>query len=166
LSQKTTAAKIQPATMAAIIKSKVLFICIQNSARSQMAEAFLNRICGERFEAHSAGLEPGKLNLFVVEAMREIGIDISGHRTKSVSDELKSGRTFEYVVAVCDKASAERCPIFPAATKRLHWAFPDPADVSGTNMQKLERTRQIRDLIRERIQAWCEAVCPPKGSCC
>ncbi|HXB60938.1 MAG TPA: arsenate reductase ArsC [Candidatus Acidoferrales bacterium] len=149
------------------MKSKVLFICIHNSARSQMAEAFLNRICGERFEAHSAGLEPGKLNPYVVEAMREIGIDISGNRTKAVLDEFKSGRMFEYVITVCDPTSAERCPIFPGVTKRLHWGFPDPSAAGGTSQQKLERTREIRDTIRERVQAWCEAVCPPKdGSAC
>jgi arsenate reductase (thioredoxin) len=149
------------------MKSKVLFICIHNSARSQMAEAFVNRLCAERFEAHSAGLEPGKLNPFVVKAMREIGIDISGKRTKSVLDELKSGRKFEYVITVCDKASAERCPIFPGAAKRLHWSFPDPSATGGTSQQKLERAREIRDMIKERVEAWCEAVCPPKaGSAC
>ena len=128
-----------------------------------MAEAFLNRICGERFEAHSAGLEPGKLNPFVVEAMREIGIDISGNRTKSVMDEFKTGRMFEYVITVCDPTSAERCPIFPGVTKRLHWGFPDPSAFGGTSQQKLERAREIRDMIKERIQTWCEVVCPPKG---
>jgi arsenate reductase len=149
------------------MKSKVLFICIHNSARSQMAEAFLNRICGERFEAHSAGLEPGKLNLFVVEAMREIGIDISGNRTKSVMDEFKTGKMFEYVITVCDPMSAERCPIFPGVTKRLHWGFPDPSAIGGTSQQKLESARQIRDMIKERIQTWCEVVCPAKtGSAC
>jgi arsenate reductase len=142
------------------MNSTVLFICIHNSARSQMAEAFLSRICGGRFEAHSAGLEPGRLNPFVVEAMREIGIDISGNRTKSVLDEFKSGRMFEYVITVCDPASAERCPIFPGVTKRLHWGFPDPSDVLGTSEQNLERAREIRDMIKERVEAWCEAVCP------
>ena len=149
------------------MKSKVLFVCIHNGARSQMAEAFLNRICSERFEAHSAGLEPGNLNLFVVEAMREIGIDISGNRTKSVMDEFKPGRMFEYIITVCDKRSAERCPIFPGFPKQLHWGFPDPSVFSGTSMQKLERAREIRELIKERIQRWCETVCPPKtGATC
>lgn len=149
------------------MKAKVLFICIHNSARSQMAEAFLNQICGEQFEARSAGLEPGKLNPIVVEAMREIGIDISGNQTKAVFDEFKSGRMFQYVITVCDETSAERCPIFPGITKRLHWGFPDPSAIEGTREQKLERTRQIRDMIKERVEAWCEAVCPPKaGSAC
>src|SRR5262245_1129908 len=95
---------------------KVLFVCIHNSARSQMAEAFLNQTCGEEFEAHSAGLEPGKLNPVVVEAMREIGVDISRNQTKAVTDFLQ--QPFDYVVTVCDETSAERCPVFPGKTKR------------------------------------------------
>src|SRR5215468_1845963 len=112
-------------------RQRVLFICIHNSARSQMAEAFLNDICGEYFEAHSAGIEPGKLNPIVVEAMQEIGINISGNKTKSVSDMLQSGQIFDYVVTVCDETSAERCPFFPGPTIRLHWGFPDPSALQG-----------------------------------
>ena len=141
------------------MKTKVLFVCIHNSARSQMAEAFLNQICGERFEAHSAGLEPGKLNPVVVEAMQEIGIDISRNQTKAVFDIFKSGKMFQYVITVCDEASAERCPIFPGVTKRLHWSFPDPSATQGTHEQKLERTRQIRDMIKSQIEEWCGEVC-------
>src|SRR6516162_8600548 len=95
------------------MKKRVLFICIHNSARSQMAEAFLNQICGEEFEAQSAGLEPGKLNPIVVEVMREIGFDIAQNKTKAVFDMIKFGQIFSYVITVCDEASAERCPIFP-----------------------------------------------------
>ena len=142
------------------MKKRVLFICIHNSARSQMAEAFFNQICGDAFEAHSAGLEPGKLNPIVVEAMREIGIDISGNQTKSVFDMYKSGRIFSYVISVCDEASAERCPIFPGVTKRLHWSFPDPSAIQGTPDEKLARTREIRDMIKVKIEAWCAEVCP------
>ena len=142
------------------MKANVLFICIHNSARSQMAEAFLKQRCGEQFDVLSAGLEPGKLNPIVVEAMREIGIDISGNQTKAVFDMLKSGKIFQYVITVCDETSAERCPIFPGVTKRLHWGFPDPSAIQGTQEQKLERTREIRDLIKERVHAWCEEVCP------
>src|SRR5213592_2422426 len=112
--------QIVPAFMT---KKRVLFICIHNSARSQMAEAFLNQLCGDQFEAHSAGLEPGKLNPIVVEAMQEVEIDLSANKTKSVDSTLKSGRMFEYVVTVCDETSAERCPIFPGVTTRLHWGF-------------------------------------------
>src|SRR5437868_3819328 len=122
---------------------KVLFICIHNSARSQMAEAFLNRICGDQFEAHSAGLEPGKLNPIVVEAMQEIGIDISRNQTKAAFDVIKSGKSFAYVITVCDETSAERCPIFPGVTARLHWSFPDPSALRGTHEEKLALTREI-----------------------
>jgi arsenate reductase len=142
-------------------KQKVLFICIHNSARSQMAEAFLNRLCGEQFEAHSAGLEPGKLNPVVVQAMQEIGLDISRNATKAVFDMVKSGKTFAYVITVCDETSAERCPIFPGITKRLHWSFPDPSAIQGTHDQKLERTREIRDAIKAKVEDWCADVCPP-----
>jgi arsenate reductase len=141
------------------MKSKVLFVCIHNSARSQMAEAFLNQICSEQFEAHSAGLEPGKLNPVVVEAMQEVGIDISHNKTKSVSEMLKWGKMFQYVITVCDETSAERCPIFPGITKRLHWGFPDPSVIQGTHEQKLDRTRQIRGMIKSQVEKWCGEVC-------
>ena len=104
------------------MKKNVLFVCIHNSARSQMAEAFLNQMCGDEFQAQSAGIEPGRLNPIVVEAMREIGVDISGNKTKSVADMLQSGQVFAYVVTVCDETSAERCPVFPGGTTRLHWS--------------------------------------------
>jgi len=142
------------------MKKKVLFVCIHNSARSQMAEAFLNQICGNEFEAHSAGLEPGKLNPIVVVAMQEVGIDISGNQTKAVFDFIKSGTLFAYVITVCDEASAERCPIFPGVTTRLHWGFPDPSAIQGTPEEKLARTRQIRDTIKSKIEKWCAEVCP------
>ncbi|HTR43150.1 MAG TPA: arsenate reductase ArsC [Pseudomonadales bacterium] len=141
------------------MKPKVLFVCIHNSARSQMAEAFLNQICGDTFEAHSAGLEPGNLNPMVVEAMREIGIDISGNQTKAVADMLKSGKTFRYVITVCDETSAERCPIFPGISKRLHWGFPDPSGFQGTPGEKLAKTREVRDTIKHKVEEWCAAVC-------
>jgi arsenate reductase (thioredoxin) len=140
-------------------KKRVLFICIHNSARSQMAEAFLNQICGDEFEAQSAGLEPGKLNPIVVEAMQEIGIDISGNKTKAVFDMFKSGVLFHYAITVCDETSAERCPIFPGITKRLHWSFPDPSALQGSHGEKLARTREIRDTIKARIEKWCAEVC-------
>jgi arsenate reductase len=141
-------------------KQKVLFICIHNSARSQMAEAFLKQVCGEQFEAHSAGLEPGKLNPVVVEAMQEIGVDISRNPTKAVFDMVNSGKTFAWVITVCDETSAERCPIFPGITKRLHWSFPDPSAIQGTHEQKVARTREIRDAIKAKVEEWCAGVCP------
>jgi arsenate reductase (thioredoxin) len=142
------------------MKKKVLFVCIHNSARSQMAEAFLNQICGDEFEAHSAGLEPGKLNPVVVEVMQEAGINIAGNQTKSVFDTIKSGKLFSHVITVCDEASAERCPIFPGVARQLHWSFPDPSAIQGTHEDKLARTREIRDLIKVKIEMWCEEVCP------
>jgi arsenate reductase len=142
-----------------IMKKKVLFVCIHNSARSQMAEAFLNQICGDEFEAHSAGLEPGKLNPVAVQAMQEAGLDISAHHTKAVSDYIKSGTKFAYVVTVCDEASAERCPIFPGVTTRLHWGFPDPSSFQGTREEKLARTREVRDMIEQKVRQWCDEVC-------
>ena len=136
-------------------KKSVLFICGHNSARSQMAEAFLNEIGGDDFEAHSAGLEPGALNPMVVEAMREVRIDISRNQTKAVFDFVKSGKSFAYVIAVCDEASAERCPIFPWPTTRLHWSFPDPSKFQGMPDEQLADTRRVRDAIKAQIEEWC-----------
>lgn len=141
-------------------KQTILFVCIHNSARSQMAEAFLNQLCGEQFAAQSAGIEPGRLNPIVVQAMREIGIDISANQTKSVDSMLASGKQFDYVITVCDETSAERCPVFPGSTQRLHWGFPDPSAIQGDDGAKLARTREIRDLIKARIEQWCAEVCP------
>jgi arsenate reductase (thioredoxin) len=144
---------------AAMIKKRVFFICVPNSARSQMAEAFLNQICGQEFEAMSAGLEPGKLNPIVVDAMQELGIDISGNKTKAVFDTFKSGKLFHYAITVCDDTSAERCPIFPGITKRLRWSFPDPSTLQATHEQKLAGTREIRDAIKAKIELSCGEVC-------
>lgn len=138
----------------------VLFVCIHNSARSQMAEAFLNQLCSGQFTARSAGLEPGTLNPLVVEVLREIGLDISGNTTKSVAEMLHGGQTFDYVVTVCDEASAERCPVFPGTARRLHWSFPDPSRVVGTREERLQQIREIRDSIRGRIAEWCQTRCP------
>jgi arsenate reductase len=143
------------------MKTKILFICIHNSARSQMAEAWLNHTCGDFFTAQSAGLEPGSLNPLVVEAMREAGIDISGKKTHAVFDVFKSGQLFAYVITVCDETSAERCPIFPGPTRRLHWSFPDPSALTGNRAEKLQKVREIRDEIRQKVEEWCEEVCVP-----
>src|SRR5689334_17851066 len=142
------------------MKSKVLFICIHNSARSQMAEAWLNYVCGDYFEAHSAGLEPGTLNPIVVRAMEEVGIDISKKETQSIFEVFKSGPLFAYVITVCDETSAERCPIFPGPAKRLHWSFSDPSILKGTEEEKLTEVRRIRDEIRVTVEEWCEETCP------
>lgn len=137
---------------------KVLFVCIHNSARSQMAEAFLKEVGGDRFEAESAGIEPGTLNPLVVESMREIGIDISGNRTKDVFEFIKKGTAFNFVVTVCDETSAERCPIFPGVFQRMHWGFPDPSALRGTDQEKLPEIRKIRDAIRAKVTEWAATV--------
>ncbi|MBK7028959.1 MAG: arsenate reductase ArsC [Bacteroidales bacterium] len=133
-------------------KIKVLFVCVHNSARSQMAEAFLNLMGGEQFLAESAGLEPGKLNPLVVEVMKEVGIDLSKNATKGVFDFFKQGKYYQYVIAVCDEASAERCPIFPGMAKRFNWSFKDPSSFTGTEESKLQQTRIVRDQIKDEIE--------------
>ena len=140
-------------------KPKILFICVHNSARSQMAEAFLNDLCGAEFGAQSAGLQPGTLNPLVVEVMREAGFDISKNKTQAVFDVFKSGQLFAYVVTVCNEAEAGGCPIFPGPTKRLHWPFPDPSKVEGTREEKLEKIREIRDAIQAGVAEFCAENC-------
>ena len=131
-------------------KQRVLFVCVHNSARSQMAEAFLKKYGGDLFEVESAGIEPGNLNPVVIEAMREIEIDISNNRTKDVFDFIRQGKTFHFIVTVCDESNGERCPIFPGVSERLHWSFEDPSAFTGTNKEKLSKTRVVRDLIKSK----------------
>lgn len=140
-------------------KQKVLFVCIHNSARSQMAEAFLNQCGGAAFAAESAGIEPGKLNPAVVKAMQESGLDISHKQTRSVEECLQAGTLYDYVITVCDETAAERCPVFPGPGKRLHWGFPDPSALTGTDGEKLAGTRKIRDQIKAKVDAWCQEQC-------
>ena len=124
-----------------------------------MAEAWLNHICGDFFEAHSAGLEPGTLNPLAVKVMAEEGIDIAEKETQAVFDVFKSGQLFAYVITVCDETSAEKCPIFPGPTTRLHWTFPDPSQLQGNDVEKLDQARGIRDQIRFKIEEWYEETC-------
>jgi arsenate reductase (thioredoxin) len=138
-------------------KQKVLFVCIHNSARSQMAEELLRKFAGDRFEVESAGIEPGKLNPAVIEVLKEIGIDIAGKKTQAVMDLLKQGKLYSYVITVCDETSAERCPIFPGVAKRLHWGFTDPSKFEGTWEEKLAQTRAVRTQIEQKIQEWLKA---------
>ena len=145
-------------------KKRVLVVCIQNSARSQTAEASMNQMCGEEYEGHSAGLSPGELNPLAVQVMHEIGVDISAHGTQSVFDIFKSGQMFAYVVTVCDQVSAERCPIFPGVTTRLQWSFPDPAGCEGTQEEKLQATREIRDMIHRQIAEFCNSICQQQAA--
>jgi arsenate reductase (thioredoxin) len=138
---------------------RVLFICVHNSARSQMAEALLNQMCGELFKATSAGLEPGTLNPLAVEVLQEIGIDITGKETRAVSDVIAGGERFDYVITVCDDSSAEACPLFPGGTTRLHWSLPDPAKFQGSWEERLEQTRKVRDEIESKIEEFCRSNC-------
>lgn len=133
---------------------KVLFVCIHNSARSQMAEAFLQTLGNEYFEAASAGLEPGKLNANVVQVMNEAGIDISGKTTQSVFDLYTQGHTYDAVITVCDGASAEKCPIFPGRGKRIAWSFADPSSFTGTQEEILQQTRVVRDQVQQQVSAF------------
>ena len=143
------------------MKAKVLFICIHNSARSQMAEVWLNYTCGDFFEAQNAGLEPGTLNPLAVEAMREVDVDISQKTTQRIFDVFKSSQLFAYVITVCGAVSAARCPIFPGYAKKLYWPFPDPSALTGSEEEKMRQVREIRDEIRQKVEEWCEEVCAP-----
>ncbi|MEN6500683.1 MAG: arsenate reductase ArsC [Rectinema sp.] len=131
---------------------KVLFICVHNSARSQMAEAFLKKYGSGKFLVESAGLEPGKLNPYVVRAMAEVGIDISGNTTKSVFDLRAQGKSYDVVITVCSKEAAERCPIFPGRGERHHWPFDDPSTFTGSEEEIMSRVRQIRDQIEDAVK--------------
>ncbi len=133
---------------------KVLFICVHNSARSLMAESSLKRWGGEHFEVSSAGLSPGKVNPLVVEVMKEWGVDLSQRQGQSVFDLFKTGKLYDYVISVCDESSAERCPVFPGITQRLHWSFEDPGMFQGSHEDKLEETRRLRDRIDRKIREW------------
>jgi len=133
------------------MKKRILFLCTGNSARSQMAEGLLRHEAGERFEVFSAGTHPSKVRPEAIAVMKEIGIDISGHRSKSV-DEF-AGPDLDMVITVCDNAK-ESCPVFPGPTERLHWPFEDPASVEGTEEQRQDAFRRVRDQIHGRIRAY------------
>jgi len=135
-------------------KLRVLFLCTGNSCRSQMAEGLLRHLAGDRFDAVSAGTEPSAVNPLAIAVMREIGIDISGQRSKAVKEFL--GRHFTYVVTVCAGAN-ERCPIFPGAVKRLHWPLDDPAGGAGSVAERLLVFRRVRDEIAARLREFIAA---------
>jgi arsenate reductase len=133
-------------------KPRVLFICVHNSGRSQIAEAFLKQIAGDHYDVESAGLEPAnEINPLVVEVMQEEGIDISGNKMQSVFELFKAGKLYDHVITVCDGASEAKCPVFAGITKRWNWPFPDPAAVEGTNEEKLQQVREIRGLIKNKL---------------
>ena len=114
------------------MKDRVLFICVHNSGRSQIAEEYLRKMCGGRFEVESAGLEPRAINPLVIEVMKEEGIDLAGKNPQSVFDLFQQGKFYKYVITVCEAEVEKKCPIFPGITKRLNWPFPDPSNVEGT----------------------------------
>ncbi len=139
-------------------KIKILFVCIHNSARSQMAEAFVNTYHNENFYAESAGLEPGTLNPIVVKSMQEIGIDISRNSTKDVFTFFKEGRKYDYVITVCDEASGQRCPIFPGALRRINWSFEDPSSFEGNEEEKLLKVAKIRNSIKLKVEEFIKSI--------
>jgi len=130
---------------------KVLFVCVHNSARSQMAEAFFNQYAHEGDIAESAGIKPGALNPYVVRAMAEKGFDISNNITKGAFDLYKQGRLFSHVITVCDEAT-QQCPIFPGTRSVLSWSFEDPSVLSGSDEEIMEKVRVIRDSIEKKSQ--------------
>jgi arsenate reductase (thioredoxin) len=141
---------------------KVLFLCTGNSARSQMAEAFLRKFGVTEFEAFSAGVTPTGINPLTVRVMEEIGFDLSGHRSKGV-DEFLGKEHFQYLITLCDDAE-RNCPtVWPGVNERLHWAFEDPAAFEGTEDQKLEKFRQVREQIQVKILNWMTETKEPAG---
>ena len=133
------------------MKERALILCTGNSARSQMAEGLLRALAGTQFDVFSAGSKPSTVNPLAIQAMRERSIDISNHRSKHLKEFIE--QPFDYVIAVCDSA-AESCPIFPGRAQRIHWSFPDPAAVEGSDEQRLLAFRQTRDAIEEKLKAW------------
>lgn len=139
-------------------KARVLFVCRHNAARSQMAEALLNHLAGDRFEAESAGLEPGELNPFAVKTMAQMGVDISKNKAKSVFDLYLKGHLYRYVITVCDAGGQEKCPVFPGISERINWSFPDPAEFSGSDQEVLLQTTGVRDMIRGKIEDFINSI--------
>jgi arsenate reductase (thioredoxin) len=133
------------------MKQRVLILCTGNSARSQMAEALLRALAGEQFEVFSAGTKPSSVNPLAITAMDERDLDIRAHRSKHLSEFLS--QPFDYVITVCDNA-AEACPVFPGPAQRIHWSFPDPAAVEGSEAERLASFRQVRDAIEAQLRAW------------
>ena len=136
------------------MKRRVLILCTGNSARSQMAEGLLRHDAGDFFDVASAGTAPVPVKPEAVAVMREAGIDISGHRSKSV--EEFAGQNFDYVITVCDHAR-ETCPVLPGAARKFHWSFPDPAEAAGSPEDRLAVFRRVRDRIREQLRGFTAA---------
>ncbi|MBU1020742.1 MAG: arsenate reductase ArsC [Firmicutes bacterium] len=135
---------------------RVLFVCVHNSARSQIGETYLNHFGENLFIAESAGLEKGTLNPLVVEAMKEEGFDISNNEINSVFDFLIEGREYSFIIKVCDELNGQRCPIFPNALREVYWNLPDPSALKGTKEEQLKQVREIRNEIKRRVQDFIE----------
>jgi len=135
-----------------MMKKKVLFICVHNSARSQIAEAYLKLLGADQFEAESAGFEPTVINPLVVLAMKEENIDLSDKKTQDIYDLLKESRFFGYIVTVCERAKETQCPTFPGVAKKLHWELENPEGFTGTDEEKLAKIRILRDRIKNFVQ--------------
>ncbi len=133
------------------MKKKVLFICVHNSARSQMAEEYLRLLGGEQYEVESAGYEPTEINPLVVKAMMEEGIDLSRKKTQDIYDLVKQSKFFGYVITVCERAKEEECPVFPGIHTRLYWDLENPENFTGTEEEKLEKVKALRDRIKELV---------------
>jgi arsenate reductase len=133
------------------MKKRVLFLCTHNSARSQMAEGLLREMAGDQFEAFSAGTEATRVHPLAIAAMRDIGVDISSQRSKTLGE--LAGQHFDYVITVCDRAN-ETCPLFPNGTHRIHWSFDDPSRATGTDEERLAAFRSVREGIRQRLRTF------------
>ncbi len=136
-------------------KKDVLFVCVHNSARSQMAEEYVRLLSDGRLEVESAGFKPTEINPLAVEVMKEDGIDLSGKKTQSVFDLYKQGRTYRFVITVCEESEGG-CPIFPGLTHKLYLPFPDPSALEGTHEEKLAKVREIRDEIKRMMRDFVE----------
>ena len=134
------------------MKKKVLFICVHNSARSQMAEEYLRLLAGEQYEVESAGYTPTKINPLVVKVMREEGVDLSHKRTQDIYDLVKQSKFFGYVITVCERAKEMECPLFPGIHTRLYWDLENPEYFTGTKEEKLKKVRALRDKIKEMVK--------------
>lgn len=143
------------------LKKRVLILCTGNSARSQMAEGLLRQLGGDKFEVVSAGTVASFVRPQAIEVMKEIGIDIAGHRSKCLDEFLET--PFDFVITVCDNA-AQNCPLFPGNATRLHWSFSDPAQAQGTEREILDAFRRVRDQIREQLRSLIAASPEPSAS--
>ena len=135
-------------------KNRVLFVCVHNSARSQMAEAFLNKLGEGEFYAESAGFEPAPLNPYAIQAMKEIGYDISGNSINIVNDYFLEGRIYHFIVKVCDQVNGQRCPLFPMTRRVIDWNLEDPSSFLGTDEEILAQVRALRDEIKAKVEGF------------